>query len=508
MNEFKGKRILIFQQRGWAINIGHFLAKKLQAEGCRLATLTFKNTTHEFVLKQTEVKYDYIVSNDEVVSDPKKYLGDDDYSLAEICEQLGVDTVWPIIMAVRNFSRSYKDKYYYGFKQNVADEVMVDYMKGVYKYIKIFFDQFRPDIIIAPNIISYPHIAIRHYAAKRGIKMVAVTDSKVRGYYIFSYSEFDDEGPFFDRVDELNAKKAETENLDRAKEYIKKFRQEFIQPDYAANPDKKIPLPLKIRRELSPYKQVLRWYIKGPSKNYQASTGIVLDYKPPRYILRDHYAEKRYKKFMDHFNYYDLKKIKKYVYFPLQFQPEATIDVVAQFFNNQIETARQAAMSLPGDYTLVVKEHPAMVNLRPPSYIEKVARTPNVKLIDYRISSEEVIKGAEMIISPNSTSLVEAAFLKKPAIQLGNLGTTLKMPNVFKHTDLTTLSKKIKEVLKVDLDTPEYERRLENYVAAVYDTGFDFKYETVWEKGRGDDMDNLWRVYKREMKRLLLEKYA
>ena len=88
--DLKGKRVLIFQQRGWAINIGHFLAKKLQAEGCRLAALTLKNTTHEFILNQKEVKYDLIISNDEVVSNPKKYLGEDDFSLKEICDSLGV----------------------------------------------------------------------------------------------------------------------------------------------------------------------------------------------------------------------------------------------------------------------------------------------------------------------------------------------------------------------------------------------------------------------------------
>jgi len=54
----------------------------------------------------------------------------------------------------------------------------------------------------------------------------------------------------------------------------------------------------------------------------------------------------------------------------LQFQPEASIDVMAPFFSNQIETARQIAMSMPDDYVLVTKEHPAMVELRPPSYLE------------------------------------------------------------------------------------------------------------------------------------------
>ena len=175
------------------------------------------------------------------------------------------------------------------------------------------------------------------------------------------------------------------------------------------------------------------------------------------------------------------------------------MDVVAPFFGNQIETARQVAMSLPDDYTLAVKEHPEMLGLRPPSYIEKVARTPNVKLIDYRISSEEVLKKADLIISTSGTTISEAAFLKKPVIQLGNLGTTLKLPNVFKHTDMTTLATKIKEILKIDLNTAEYERRLENFVAAVYDTGFDFKYGTVWAKGTGDNMENIWTIYKKEI---------
>ncbi len=503
MEKLKGKRIFIFQQRGWAINIGHFLAKQLQQEGCRLAALTIKRTTNEFIKNQKEVKYDFVIDNDEIMGKPAEYLKGDRYSLKEICDELGIDTIWPIVTTVRNYVKSYKDKYYYGFKQNTPDEVICDYIMAVYKFMKIIFNDFKPDIIIAPNIISLPHIMINLYAEKRGVKMLSVTDSKVKGYHIFSHYYYDNKGGFYDRVDALNDNEIKSENIKKAKKYIKEFRKNFIRPEYAVNPDKKEQLIQRIRHELSPYKQVLRWYIKGPSKNYLESMGITLDYKPPRYILRDHYAEKRYKRYMDKFNYYDFNKIKKFIYFPLQFQPEATIDVTAPYFNNQIETVRQTAMSLPEDYTLIVKEHPGMVKLRPPTYIDKVARTPNVKLIDYRISSEEVLKKADLIISPNSTTIVEASFLKKPAIQLGNLGTTLKLPNVFKHTDMTTISKKIKEVLKINLETEEYERRLENFVAAVYDTGFDFKYTTVWEKGKGDNMENLWKLYKNEIKKII-----
>jgi len=503
MNKLKGKRILIFQQRGWAINIGHFLAKKLQAEGCRLAALTLKRTTHEFILNQKEVKYDLVINNDEIMSRPKDYLNGEIYSLEEICKELGVDSIWPIVASLRNHVWSYKDKYYYGFKQNVPDEEIIDFVMAVYKYIKVFFNEFKPDVIIAPGFVSLPHIMFNLFAKKRGIEMNSIVDSKIRGYNIFSNGYQNDKGVFYDRVDALN-NGSETKNRNRAKQYIKEFRENFIQPDYMPSSKiNNISILKKIKKELSPYKAILRWYIKGPSKNVLESTGITPDYKPPKYILRDHYCDKFYRRFMKKFSYYPFEKIEKFVYFPLQFQPEMTIDVAAPFFNNQIETARQVAMSLPDDYSLVVKEHPAMLGFRSPSYIKKIDKTPNVKLIDYRISGEEVLKRADLVISPNGTTIAEAAFLNKPTIQLGNLGTTLKLPNVFKHTDMTTLTTKIKEVLKIDLNTAEYERRLENFVAAVYDTGFDFKYETFWAKGRGDNIENLWAIYRREIKNSL-----
>jgi hypothetical protein len=468
-----------------------------------LAALTLKKTTHEFIVSQKEVKYEFIINNDEVMAKPKEYLKGDKFSLKEICDALGLDTIWPIVNTLRNHVRSYGDKYYYGYNQNVPDEEIVDYIMAVYKYIKFFFDKFNPDIIISPNFVSFPHIMFNLYAKKQGVKMFGLTDSKVRNHHIFSYSHQDNEGGFWERVDALNAGKVDTENRKRAKNYIKEFTEEFIKSEKVSRLKKKKPLLQFIKQEFGPYKQVLRWYIKGPSVNYLESIGISNDYIPPRIILRDHYCHKRYRRFMKNYKkYYLLSKINKYIYFPLQLQPEATMDVLAPYFNNQIEVARLVAMSLPADYTLVVKEHPHMVGLRTPSYIKKIAGTVNVKLIDYRIPTQEVLRRADLVISPNSTTISEAAFLRIPAIQFGNLGTTLKLPNVFKHTDMTTLSAKIKEVLKVNLDTDDYKRRLENFVAAVYDTGFDDNYQTIWQKGRGD-MEGLWNIYKKEVEKVL-----
>ena len=294
INNLAGKKVLIFQQRVWAVHIGHFLAKKLQAEGCGLAAVTFKRNTHEFITHRTDVKYDLIISNDEVMGDPKKYLGEDDFSLKEICENLNVDSIWPIVSTARYYVKSYGDKYYYGFKQNVSDEVIIYFIKAVYKYIKIIFNNFKPDIIIGPNLISMPHIMMHLYAAKRGIKTVTVVDSKIQGYTVFSYNPIHTQGPFTDRVDALNKNVEDTKSREGAKKYIEEFRESFKEPDRTINSDKKLPLIKRIRYELSPYKSIASWYVKGPSIDYIESAGISIDYRPPKIILRDHFCHKKY----------------------------------------------------------------------------------------------------------------------------------------------------------------------------------------------------------------------
>lgn len=496
----KGKKVLILQQRNWGKIIGRPIAKKLYEEGAILAALTFKKSVHELIENQPGVKYDLIIHNDDIMSRPKDYLNGDSFPISQICNDLDINSIWPIIYTLRNHVKSYKEKYYYGFKQNVSDEEILDFVQAVYKYIKVFFEDFKPDIIISPNFVSLPHIMLNLYAKKKGVSMIAITDSKISGQYIFTHNFTDSTGPFYDRIKELNSG-TKSENSEKAKQYIKEFREKFKTPDYAKK-QKQISLWKRIKKEIMPLYQIWMWYTR-PQVNVLESTGITLDHRPPKIILRDYICEKRYRRAMRNREYYPFEKVGKFVYFPLQFQPEATIDVVAPYFSNQIETARLSAMSLPDDYTLVVKEHPEMVGKRPPSYIEKIAKTVNIKLVDYRTPQSEILKRASLILSPNSTTVAEAAFYNVPAIQFGNLGTTLALPNVFKHTDMTTLSEKIKEVLKINLKNEDYERRLENFVAASFDTTIKADYIGIWENGKIELLEELWKAYKKEITEVL-----
>jgi len=507
MNKYKGKKVLIFQQRDWAKRIGQFIAKRLQEEGCKLSAVTLKRRTHDFITTQKNVKYEQVVGIDDIIDNPEKNLDGDDISLEEICRELNIDSVWPMLHSNRYLVRCYREQYYYGYRQNVPDEHIVAYIKAYYKKLRDLFASFKPDLVFIVAFISEEHLMLKLFADKYKIPVIAIADAKVPGYYVFAYDHMYRKGPLVDRFNELQGGGKESKNREKAKKFVTEFREKAKKPIYADS-GKNIELGIikRIRRELSPYKRIFDFYTKEyPRINHLKSIGPTIDYKPPKIILRDFYRHKQYAKFANSYKYYPLEKVKKFVFFPLKFTPEGNIDLMCPLYNNQIELARQIAMSLPDDYTLVVKEHWAMVGLRTPSYLEKVARTPNVKLVDYRIPADEVLKKCDMVISTYSTVLFEAAFYNKPAIMLSDAGMFNLLPNIFPHTNLFTLPKKIKEVLASDLRTDEYERQLENYIAAVYDSGFDYNYAAAWERGE-ESREELLKIYEWELDKWLCQK--
>jgi hypothetical protein len=515
-NILKGKKVLIFQQRGWGRGVGRFLSRKFNEEGCKLAALTSTAKTFDLIQRQEfeeGIKYEMLINHDEIFGNPKKYLGDDDFSLDEICDDLGIDSVWLFVWSLRIYVRSYEDKYYYGFKQNLSDEDIIIYIKALYKCAKNCFEIFKPDIIVAPNFVSIHHIFFNILIEKSGGKMIVLTDSKIKGMFIFTHDYNDSTGSFYERIKKLNNGEEYSKNLEKAKKYIEEVRNASCKSNEIIFKTKKYSIFVllkKIKSEIAPFVHILRWYrnkiTNRTLSDYPTSLGVNPGYRPPKIILRDHFAHRKYTKFANNFKYYTFDKVGKFVFFPLQVQPETVIDVTSPLFSNQIETARQLAMSLPGDYTLVVKDHPQMLGLRTDSYITKLSRTVNVKLIDYRTPVNIIFKKMDLLISPGGTSVAEAAFFNKPAIQLGNLGTTSNMPNFLKHSDMSTISKVIKEMLLKKLDTDDYEKKLENYVSAVYDTGTDVNYINIWEGRDTSNMDDLWKAYKIEIERILKNK--
>lgn len=503
-------KVLIFQQRGWGVRIGHPLAIRLKNDGHDVAAITAKKTTYRFIKDQSDLSYDHILNHDEIMEFPERILDryDEIPSLQEMCDDLGVKSIWPIANRLRTHVRSYQDKYYYSFRQNMSDGDIITYIQALYLSIKSFLNEVNPDIILTPNFASVIQEITRLLAVKKSIPMVGIVYTKVDGRFSFIGSGFCEQGYFIDQYKAYDYSKASTDIKKQTDDFLK-AQSGQDQVNNLRPPKKKPSLARRLKDIILPFYLCVRFYWKWDEthENRRTNLGATLDYRPPYYILRDHFMHLWNKRRALSYPYSDMADIQKpYAFFPLQFQPEEQIDVISGYFNNQIETARLTAQSLPGDMVLVVKEHPSMIGRRSRAFYDKIARSPNVKLVAPDVDAKAIIKGADIVLAPSGTVLMEAALMKIPAIQFGEMGITKLLPNVTHHTDFPSLSDKIVEVLSGKFDDKKYDQSMRHYVACSYEYGFLMEYVKVWEKGgEEDEIDYLYKHYKIMMNHFLPE---
>ena len=137
----------------------------------------------------------------------------------------------------------------------------------------------------------------------------------------------------------------------------------------------------------------------------------------------------------------DAEYDKKYYFFALHFQPEAsTLPGSGTVFTNQILAIRLLAQSLPEDTLLYVKEHPAywmqkgrlesIHESRSIDFYKEISSLRNVKFIKHTCPSQSLISNSIGVVTVTGTVGFEALFMGKPVLTFGT-AFYVKYPSVF-----------------------------------------------------------------------------
>lgn len=166
----------------------------------------------------------------------------------------------------------------------------------------------------------------------------------------------------------------------------------------------------------------------------------------------------------------------KFVYFPLQLEPERTLFIPAPFYSNQFEVILNIAKSLPVDYVLYVKEHPmqAVYGWRNTSYYKKILDLPNVILIHPNFSNDTLLENCQLVITIGGTLGLEAAFHKKPSIALIDTIYS-ELPSVYRLKSLEDLPNAIKQSLKIEVNIDD----LNLFINKIINNSFEFDSESL-----------------------------
>jgi len=111
----------------------------------------------------------------------------------------------------------------------------------------------------------------------------------------------------------------------------------------------------------------------------------------------------------------------KFALVPLHFQPEASTMTFAPFYLNQLSFIENLSKSIPIDYYLYVKEHPAMFKKRSNNFYEKIKTIHNVKLISPKLDIHELLDSCNAVITLTNTTGFEAIIYDKPLFVFGNV---------------------------------------------------------------------------------------
>ena len=95
-------------------------------------------------------------------------------------------------------------------------------------------------------------------------------------------------------------------------------------------------------------------------------------------------------------------------------QPEASIDVIGRYYEDQIKLIENLWKVLPYDYFLGVKEHSNAIGDRGLSFYKHIEKLRNVLLIDHTADSHELIKMSQAVFTVSGTVLGKPSFTFAP----------------------------------------------------------------------------------------------
>ena len=337
--------------------------------------------------------------------------------------------IWKIVYSDINF---YKYNEYHKFKY---DEILTIIEQECRFYEKIL-DNIKPDFLVIRITDSSNGQILQKICIAKGIKvlMLGFTRFGNRAYISHEYDYLEMSNKHYEN---------EEKSFDQLREQIQGLtsQQSSIRKEFRNSRKKWIKAALKYLLLVSNNKY----------RKYYANTGKTI-FKVIKvegtFPLKTRYR----KKFIDSNLLKQLEPNQKFIYFPLQLEPERSTLIPATFYTNQLNVITNIAKSLPIDFQLYVKEHPMqkIKSWREISFYKTILGLLNVKLIHPSVSNNEMLKKCAMAITIAGTTGLEAALYKKPAIVFTD-AIYASLPSVHRLTSFEELPNAIKESLKKEV---------------------------------------------------------
>lgn len=269
-------------------------------------------------------------------------------------------------------------------------------------------DSTKPDFLVNETVAVEIAEVMAIEAEKRGIPFYTYLLGFIPGTFYWKPD------PYSGRLHDLSSIAPSSENLEQAAQYIKNVREKGQRPFYVSG----------IKKESNRLKSLLyayKVYLKTCRQQKQEESNHTFKYEDYTIFTKIKYEIKK----ASFFNKYDkLEEInnKGVIFFPMHLEPEATLNYFVEENYDQESLISLIIGCIKNNQLLVVKEHPQQQGMLMTKRFQDLKRRfSNLVYLPSYISSFEILKKCDAVVTLTSTAAWEALVLEKPVFILGRI---------------------------------------------------------------------------------------
>lgn len=168
---------------------------------------------------------------------------------------------------------------------------------------------------------------------------------------------------------------------------------------------------------------------------------------------------------------------RKFVYFPLQLQPELTTSILGNEFSDQLLAMEKLSVLLPDDWYIYAKENPKQgFQQRNDYFFDRLNRINNCIYLSDTISTYELMDNSQFVASITGTACWEAVSGAKPALIFGNVWFK-RFPGISMYEDGMTLS----DIMDNKFTHEELEEKFNEVMSKTMPGIVDMRYTEIYD---------------------------
>jgi len=172
---------------------------------------------------------------------------------------------------------------------------------------------------------------------------------------------------------------------------------------------------------------------------------------------------------------YEVDMDKKFVYFPLQLQPELTTSILGNEYSDQLLALERLSALLPDDWYIYAKENPKQgFQQRNEFFFERFNRIKNCIYLSDTISTYALMESSQFVASITGTACWESVSGSKPALIFDNLWFK-RFPGITIYSDQVTLD----DIMGVEFKHEQLEEKFNEVMSKTVTGVVDMRYTEI-----------------------------